>query len=770
MRFRLTALTVGLTVALTAFAQSEQPCVVMQYNQKEQKTPLSGVEVMVTNAGSTVSDNEGKLTLVFRSLKPGDKVNLVSAKKTGFEIFNSEAVEQWVISRNRTPLSLVLVRKDYFDQLKARLTQSSQDNYRKKYEQAKSEVEKARQQGKLNEQDYYQRLDELEAHYDNQLKNLDKYVDRFARFDLSELSAQEQQFLELAHAGRLDEAAAAYDRLDAAGKYKKAVDNIRQLNEDIGKLDAERQQQQAAAQSLYAMLKRQVATLELAGGEDNFRKAGELLKRAALADTTNIDAVFEYANFAYQQLDYGEAETFYLMVQDTPTDSFTEKQESYDPYQESLQLNMGALYLARNDYPKAEDYLLKALEGWSRLFTWSPDGSRPYLAAVQLNLGSLYYALQNYSRAEAYFLQALENKTVLFQKDPDIYRTELATVQNALGDLYRDHHDTGLHDDAKAEEYILKALENVTVSFEQNPDVNRLLLTRTQMNLGELYSKNIDIDHHLVEELFLKARENSLHLFAQNPEAYRRVLANTQYCLGVYYTQYWRYDEAEENLLKALENRERLFARDPKAFGSDLAQCQVSLGDLYDRQMAFDKAEAYYSQAIAGVKKLLSDEDMEDVNGILSLSSALISMVVNMISSGNIDKAERINDAVLDSFEPLLQKPGMLYDTKALGFDLYLNKAEICLMTGKNDDAVSYFKNAFQLAPERVEPWMVEGIAGIANEYAVAKNYAKALETIDIALDLMPDEDGFKELKSTILSLQKSNSDNKNRFRIIADQ
>lgn len=38
-----------------ASAQSTQPCVVKQYNQKEEKTPLPGVEVMVSNAGSKVS-------------------------------------------------------------------------------------------------------------------------------------------------------------------------------------------------------------------------------------------------------------------------------------------------------------------------------------------------------------------------------------------------------------------------------------------------------------------------------------------------------------------------------------------------------------------------------------------------------------------------------------------------------------------------------------------------------------------------------------------
>ena len=123
-------LTTLLLSATLASGQATQPCVVMQYNQKSAKTPLSGVEVVASNAGSTVSDADGRLTLSFRTLKPGDKVNLISAKKAGYEIFNSEAVTQWNISRDQTPFTLVLVKKAYFDQLKAKLTETSSENYK----------------------------------------------------------------------------------------------------------------------------------------------------------------------------------------------------------------------------------------------------------------------------------------------------------------------------------------------------------------------------------------------------------------------------------------------------------------------------------------------------------------------------------------------------------------------------------------------------------------------------------------------------------------
>ena len=133
MSHRLTILTVAMAVTLTALAQATQPCIVKQYNQRQQKTPLSGVQVEVRGAGSAVSGADGRLTLRFTTLKPGDRVPVRSITKAGYEIFNKVAVDQWNITRNNTPFVIVLVRSDYFNQLKSSLKQTSVSSYKAKY-------------------------------------------------------------------------------------------------------------------------------------------------------------------------------------------------------------------------------------------------------------------------------------------------------------------------------------------------------------------------------------------------------------------------------------------------------------------------------------------------------------------------------------------------------------------------------------------------------------------------------------------------------------
>ena len=132
MKKRLSSLLVLLAITLTTMAQATQPCIVKQYNQKQQKTPLPGVQVEVRDAGSATSNKAGLFTLKFATLKPGDRVPFRSAIKSGYELMNKMAVEQWNIARDQHPFEIVLVQSSYFTQLKSNIKQTSVDSYHKK--------------------------------------------------------------------------------------------------------------------------------------------------------------------------------------------------------------------------------------------------------------------------------------------------------------------------------------------------------------------------------------------------------------------------------------------------------------------------------------------------------------------------------------------------------------------------------------------------------------------------------------------------------------
>ena len=579
-----------LATALTALAQATQPCVVKQYNQKQQKTPLAGVQVEVRDAQSATSAANGAVTLKFATLKPGDRVTVRRITKPGYEIFNKAAIDQWTITRGATT-EIVLVQSSYFTQLKSKLTQSSTDNYKKKYEQAKAELAQLQKSGKLKEAEYRQQLNDLEDQYDNALKNLDNYIDQFARIDLSEVSAEEQRILDMVEEGQIDEAVKAYEALDISGKLRQARENKKALSEAKARIEEEEAQQEQAIADLKEKQQREIATLKLAGGKENYDKVACMLKENALADTTDIDAVWDYASFARNQRNFEDAERFWLICLNGSKDNIY--------LQASLQNNLGNLYKGLHDYAKAEEYYLKALEHHTQLFTQNPDAYRADLTGTQHNLGNLYSDLQDYAKAEEYYLKALENRTQLFTQNPDAYRGSLSDTQICLGNLY-----SNLHDCAKAEAYLLKALENKTQLFTQNPDAYRADLAMTQNNLGALYYALHD--YTKAEEYFLKALENFTLLFHQNPEAYRYELASTQNNLGILYDDLHDYAKSEEYYLKALENKTQLFTQNPDAYRADLAMTQNNLGNLYDDLHDYAKAEEYMLKALENKTQLFT--------------------------------------------------------------------------------------------------------------------------------------------------------------------
>ena len=671
-----------LSTALTAMAQATQPCIVKQYNQKQQKTPLAGVQVEVRGAQTATSAANGVVTLQFATLKPGDRVPFRAATKAGFELMNKTAVEQWNISRDQKPFEIVLIQSVYFTQLKGKLKQSSVDSYHEKYEKARAELEKLQKEGKLKEQEYYDKLNELEDRYDSQLKNLDAYVDQFARIDLSELSEQEQQFVELAHAGRLDEAAEAYNALNAAGKYITAVENVRKLNEDIVKLEDEKAQQQEAAKTFFAVLQRQVNTLKLAGGEENYRKAGELLKRAALADTTNVEVVYEYAKFALDQQDYINAEQFLLICKNC-------SKNSSNLFYELLALgDLGRLYIFTYDISQAEQIMIPLLQRYEDYNNQLGEFflSQGFVAQTQNFMGIIYVQKKDYTRAENFFTQALNSYTNLFANYPETFRSGLASTQTNLGLLYSD-----LHNYTKAEEYFLKALENYTL------------------------------------------------LFFRTPNEYRSDLAGIQHNLGILYDDIHDYTKAEEYYLKALENYTQLFNWNPEAFRSKYADIQKRLADIYMTIEEYAKAEDYYLKSLELYKILYKKQPTDNNRLRLAwIQFNLMSLYAN--NPSQIELYETMLTAVLDSFEYLYRSDDS-YKTIVVG--LRNRKGLRCLQNEKTDEAIELFKSAYQIDPENAAIYLADSYNKKAYEYAHQNNFAKALETIDKAIELMPKEANY---------------------------
>ncbi len=237
----------GLGIGL--HAQSTQAVQVLEYNGKAAKTPMQGVGVTVNNAGAAMSDAQGQLVLNFRTFKAGDPVVIRRIEKAGYEVFNQEAVEQWTIAPKQ-PFQLVLCRSDRFRALCDQYNQVASQSYGKQLQAEKARLAALRKDGQLKEAEYQAELQKLQDEYDQQLENLDLYVEKFARFDLSELKQEEQAIIALVQEGKIEEAILRYEQMDLLGQYEAQSADIRQISSTQDSLSSLRQNKAAAADTL----------------------------------------------------------------------------------------------------------------------------------------------------------------------------------------------------------------------------------------------------------------------------------------------------------------------------------------------------------------------------------------------------------------------------------------------------------------------------------------------------------------------------------------
>jgi len=99
-------------------AQCKQDVIVVLYQGDNNLTPISNVEVRVCNAGTVVTDKDGRCTLDFRKLKPGDRVEVRSVGRPGYEVFNKDVLDNWHISSSNEVFKIVMCEKELLDKLR----------------------------------------------------------------------------------------------------------------------------------------------------------------------------------------------------------------------------------------------------------------------------------------------------------------------------------------------------------------------------------------------------------------------------------------------------------------------------------------------------------------------------------------------------------------------------------------------------------------------------------------------------------------------------
>ena len=467
---------------VVAIAQSTQQVQIREYQQKQQKTPLEGVSLTVQNAGSVMSDAQGNLTLQFRSLKAGDQVQVRRVDLSGYEIFNKDAVDQWTISPQKA-FTLVLCKSERFKALRDQYMRVSSASYERQFKLDQARIEALKRENKFKEEEYLEQLQLLEDNYYQQLDNLENYVDRFARIDLSEISEQEQHIVELVQEGNIAEAVRLYESGDYLNKYKAQVKGIKEIDRAQARLAQIEAEKLEARENLFAAIKRQTQVYQLAGGKENWEKIMSLLKSVAEADTTNLDAVWYYATIALDQNEFQESER-YLHV-------------FLNQVAGNLALTSSSLYYLSRIYAllrmndEAEQCLLESIKMRELLLNNESSFINRFYFLIQKTFLHTFYAnnamydrvktfsvdLQSQLSALLAEAESAEDKAELWQN--------LATVKSEYGLAIAVEDE----DYAQAERYVSEAYRLCKENMDsENPD-HLICLTQVLFNLVGIYEQ-----------------------------------------------------------------------------------------------------------------------------------------------------------------------------------------------------------------------------------------------------------------------------------------
>jgi len=490
-------------------AQTLQKVIVMEYKGASGKKPLANVEVVVSNAGSVVTDKNGACTLHFRTLKPGDHVTIRRIYKEGYEVFNRAILDQWVISRSDEPFVIELVETKFLRKIEDGYRQPTVRAAASIYENQLKRVKSQYEKNALTKEEYNKRLEQLQNEYLDKLDDIDNYISQFSHIDLSSISRNEKKVVELLKEGDIAGAIEEYDRQDLVGQYSKGIGQMNELNKSLLKVGEAKSKVADAKSQLSQSVMTQVKLLQFAGGETNANRATELIYDMAKADTTNYDIILWAAGNLRKTHHLAQSEELvhYLlnskdslricegkMILGTIQTTRSNIEEGYKLQMEALKyfINQAnekndSLYLLtqramaiRNAFKaialRSDMSILQQFKGESQNVVKTNYLLNPTTANKRLYVEYLCHRsdvdrrLKKYDNAEKCLYEALQLQTELYEQDS---RRQVAMLAYIYGRLAAVFIGANLppRDWDKADENFKKCIEYYEIAYSINPAV-----------------------------------------------------------------------------------------------------------------------------------------------------------------------------------------------------------------------------------------------------------------------------------------------------------
>ena len=369
---RILLLLVATSYITNALA-IDQLGIAYRYNGKKQRTPIGGVYVKVaTSPNGVVSDEQnGQFVLKLDGLGMGDLIGLTTITKKGMVVLNKDEVAKWSVQKK--PLVLILCDANEFQKQKDRLMAVGRNQVEKKYKQELAKIDAQNDKKQLTLEQYYAKHESIDKEKMHALAHMDEYADLFARIDESEIDTVSQKAVDLFKQGHIDEAIAMFKKNEPIAKMASIRGKVEYMRQQVDSV------QSLMQKDIDENTKNAKAYVEALKYKGEWKEAGRVLKELADALGT-FEAIWDYAEFARQQNQYAEAETYYKLCKDKIAPLVKTNPELYEPQLAEVSINMGKIYYCTKRFNESEQMYKAAIAIYERLYEGAPQQYQSRLA------------------------------------------------------------------------------------------------------------------------------------------------------------------------------------------------------------------------------------------------------------------------------------------------------------------------------------------------------------------------------------------------------
>jgi len=651
-----------------AVSQVRQNCNVMEYRGEKAKKPLPNVTVVVSGAGSNVSDKNGYLCLTFRDQAPGSKVIVRKIELDGYEVFNKDAVDNWRISDDNESFNIVLCKSSSFKAMKDKYYSVSSDSYAAQLKKETNKMKELLEAGKIKESEYNKSVQEIRNHFDEQLENLDNYIDRFARIDLANITGEERKIVQMVQDGNIDGAIKAYDNLKIMDKILNLTNQIATIDVSIGKLEKKKNEDITRQNELYSSLNNMINLLMLQGGRENMNKIMNLHEQAAVAMPDNDAVVLDCALF-YKEQNHLHKSLEWL-VKYLEFRSITDSHRAFAENSCSevcMELGMVDESWVHNKKSQSILESIKEKSEWDTINLIRAKGQQALLSQTTRQYeNAIEYWTKLIPLCDSAYV-ALNNKELIAQAK---FRVNCNLLELMI--VYGQPEKS-----LKLGEEMLAYAKS---HFNPNRIQSKCELAMAYNQYGYALSSSGQCDKAI--ECMLKALDLYLSVYEKIPDSIASDLALTYNRLTLTYFTIGEYDKAMEYSMSDLK-----FKEEASVIGGDYALYDYALalnnvGYLAYLNKQYDVSGDYYEKALRIDEELT--QKYPDVY-LMETNRARINKMTLMLAQKSYNECKDLNAKCLEEAEYLYTRYKEIYlDNYLL---TYFNHGEYCVAVGDIDGA-----------------------------------------------------------------------------------